>query len=98
MINPKIIKKSKQMFEVWDMCLSCEVSFLAKIKRYKKITVEYYTPEGEKVVAEYKDYYSELLQHEIDHLNGILFIDHIKKPQSIIMNDEWDKQYAYNSI
>ncbi len=98
MINPKIIKKSKQMFYVWDMCLSCKVTFLARIKRYKKITVEYYTEKGEKIVADYKDYYSELIQHEIDHLNGILFIDYITDPKSIIMNEEWDKKYNYNNI
>ncbi len=95
MLNPRIIKKSKQMFDVWDFCLSCGASFLAKIKRPKKITVEFYDEKGKKHISDYKGYWSELINHEIDHLDGILFIDLIKNPKSIMMMEEWDKQFRY---
>lgn len=95
MINPRIIQKSKKMIDVWDFCFSCNASFLAKIKRHKKIVVEFYNEKGGKEVSNFKDYFSELIQHEIDHLNGRLFIDLIKNPKLIMMMEEWDKKYKY---
>ena len=93
MFNPVIVKKSRQMFNVWDFCFSAGASFTAKIKRHKKISVEFFDETGNKYCEEYKDYRAELIQHEIDHLNGILFIDHIKNPTTIMMMEEWKKNF-----
>ena len=37
----------------------------------------------------------EVMDFEIDHLNGTLFIDHIEKPESLMMVEEWDKRHSY---
>ena len=95
MINPKILEKSQETFAVWDFCFSADASFIAEIERHKRIKVEFYTETGEKAVREYEGYWSELLQHEIDHLHGRLFIDLIKNTQKIMMKEEWDKQFSY---
>lgn len=90
MINPKILNKSQETFEVWDSCFSADTAFFGKTKRHKEIEVEYYTENREKKNQVFTDDLSELFQHEIDHLHGILFTDHIIDNQ-IIMRSEWEK-------
>ena len=85
MINPRIIKKSKGMFTVQDFCFSGAAAFTAPVARHKSITVAFQDENGEKQTATYRDYFAELVQHEIDHLHGRLFIDLIKKPAEIVM-------------
>ena len=95
LFNPVITSKSPELFDVWDFCFSSDARFLAKIKRHQKIEVEYIDEAGETRNEIFEGYWSELLQHEVDHLDGVLFIDHIKNPKSIMMVEEWDKQFTY---
>jgi peptide deformylase len=85
--NPNIIYSSKKMFNVWDFCFSGNAVFTAQVKRHWKIKVEYDNENGIKQVENFEGYFSELLQHEIDHLEGKLFIDLIKDPSKIKMID-----------
>ncbi|RKD30010.1 peptide deformylase [Thermohalobacter berrensis] len=91
MVNPEIIEKSKEMFEVWDSCFSFDVAFFVKIKRHKKIKVRYQDEKGNEKIEEFSDDLSELFQHEIDHLYGILATDHLENNKNIIMRSEWEK-------
>ena len=70
-INPKIISKSEEMFEVWDDCM-CFPNLLVKVLRHKAIEIEYLDENWEKKSAIFEDDLSELFQHEYDHLDGIL--------------------------
>lgn len=94
--NPVIVERSEETFEVWDFCFSARASFLAQVTRNQGIRVEYHDTTGELHCEVFEGYFSELLQHEIDHLNGTLFIDHIEKPGTLMMVDEWDKQHSYS--
>ena len=85
LINPKITYASKKMFNVWDFCFSGNAAFTAQIKRHWKIKVDYYDENGQNLTEDFTGYFSELLQHEIDHLEGKLFIDLIKDPSKIRM-------------
>ncbi len=93
LINPNIIDKSKEMFEVWDSCFSADVAFMGKTLRHREITVEHFDEKLNKKTSIFQDDLSELFQHEIDHLNGILFVDRIVDNQ-IIMRSEWEKLSA----
>ncbi len=93
LVNPTIVEKSKEMIEVWDSCYSFDVAFFVRIMRHKKIKVEYMDENGRKIVEEFENDLSELLQHEIDHLNGILATDHLRSGKDIIMREEWEKRY-----
>lgn len=93
MVNPKIIQKSQEKFWVWDSCFSFDVAFFVEIERHKKITVEYSDETGNLHVKEYKDDLSELVQHEMDHLDGILATDHLTDVKKIISRQEWEKRY-----
>jgi peptide deformylase len=92
MINPYITRKSQETFEVWDSCFSADVAFFGKAIRHKTITVEYMNENEETIHGDFADDLSELFQHEIDHLEGILFIDRIVDNQ-IMMRGEWEKLY-----
>ncbi len=75
-INPKIIKKSRETIIDEEGCLSFPELFL-KIKRAKEVGVEALNEKGEKIHLKAQGLPARILQHEIDHLDGILFIDHL---------------------
>jgi peptide deformylase len=70
-INPEFIDRSSEMFEVWDDCMSFP-NLLVKVERHKCVTMRYTDENWREQEWTVKDDMSELLQHEIDHLDGIL--------------------------
>lgn len=82
MINPKITAESKKQAGYWEACASCGVGedqLFAKVYRPERITVKYTNLKGEKVKKKAKGFFAHVILHEIDHMNGILFIDLVKK-------------------
>ncbi len=79
MINPKIISNSVEQIyvEAGEGCLSVNRPVEGIIPRYARVTVEAYDMEGRKINVRAREELAIAMQHEIDHLNGILFIDHI---------------------
>jgi len=75
-INPRILKKSRKTEIIEEGCLSFP-EFWLKIKRAKEVEIEALNEEGEKQRIRAKGITARVFQHEIDHLNGILFIDRI---------------------
>jgi peptide deformylase len=73
LINPVIESKSDEMIDVWDDCMSFP-DLLVLLKRHKSITISFYDLAWKKQVWHLGDDMSELLQHEYDHLDGILAI------------------------
>ncbi|MFH1056106.1 MAG: peptide deformylase [Candidatus Altiarchaeota archaeon] len=94
LVNPKIVSKSKETFEVWDSCFSFNVSFFVKIRRHRTVKVRYQDESGKPKTEEFTGGMSELMQHEIDHLHGILATDYLKDVKQIIMREEWEKRCA----
>ena len=70
-INPEFINLSDEMFELWDDCMSFP-NLLVKVKRHKNLTIKYLDEKWQPQEWEMTDDLSELLQHEYDHLDGIL--------------------------
>jgi peptide deformylase len=70
-INPEIVDASEEMFELWDDCMSFP-NLLVKVKRHKSLTLRYLDENWERQEWQVSDGLSELLQHECDHLDGIL--------------------------
>ena len=69
LVNPKIIKRSDE-YDAEEGCLSLD--FTTKVKRYKKIKVEYLTPSFAKKIKTFTGFEAQIIQHEIDHLFGII--------------------------
>ena len=75
LVNPKIIKAKGEQ-EVEEGCLSFPNEY-AKMIRPKEVVVEALNEEGKKVKIVGKDLLAQALSHEIDHLNGVLFVDNM---------------------
>ncbi len=94
LINPEIIDRSDDKVVVWDACLSF-LSIFMQVERHRRITVRYQNLYGETLEFEAgadRDL-SELMQHEIDHLDGILCIDRVTDIKTIISREEFEKRY-----
>jgi peptide deformylase len=78
LINPKITKRSWKKIEMEEGCLSIPGIF-GIVKRPKKITIKALNLKGEEIKIEADDMLARVIQHEIDHLDGILFISKIVK-------------------
>lgn len=69
-INPKIIKRSRETYKAIEGCLSVEGEH--EVKRHQSITVVYYSPKNKCIAIGSSGYFAEVIQHEYDHLNGVL--------------------------
>jgi peptide deformylase len=94
LINPEIIKRSAEKIIVWDACLSF-LSIFMQVERHRQITVRYKNLSGDTLEFEAGDdrNLSELLQHEIDHLDGILAIDRVVDIKTICTREEFERRY-----
>lgn len=70
-VNPQLVNLSEELFELWDDCM-CFPNLLVKVKRHKSVTVKYHDATGAYREWRMEDDLSELIQHEYDHLNGVL--------------------------
>ncbi len=98
LINPEIVERSEERIIVWDACLSF-LSIFMQVERHRQITVRYQNPEGDVLEFDAGDdrNLSELLQHEIDHLDGILAIDRVVDLKTICTKEEFEKRYRDSS-
>lgn len=78
LINPEIVKYEGNLVEDYEGCLSVK-SVYGKVPRYSKIRVRATNLEGQEVRFKADGFLARVIQHEIDHTNGIVFIDHIKE-------------------
>lgn len=83
MINPVVIEKSTDEIVTKEGCLSVP-DYLGYVARPKKITVEYVDLNGKRQVLEAKRFEAVVIQHEVDHLDGILFLDKIVSSNQLI--------------
>jgi peptide deformylase len=81
-VNPTILERSTETFTMFDDCL-CFPDLLVRVRRHKHVSIECEDVFGERhVFQNIETALSELLQHEIDHLDGVLMIDRIDGPKT----------------
>ena len=90
-VNPKIVKKSTKMSKYEEGCLSIPNLF-AEVQRPSECEVEYLDYEGRKKILKASGLLATCIQHEIDHLKGILFIDYLSKLKRDIILKKLSKQ------
>ena len=89
-INPEIISvNGHRLFE--EGCLSVP-GIYEKVKRGEKVKFKYLDREGQSHIVECEDLLANCIQHEIDHLNGILFIDHLSSLKQSRIRKKLEKQ------
>ena len=91
MVNPEILARSEEIRVHEEGCLSIP-DFTAEIERPAKTLVAYIDREGRKQEAELEGIWSTLVQHEIDHLNGVLFIDYLSRLKRDMVVRKFTKQ------
>src|SRR5438876_12082902 len=96
--NPEITWRSAEKIVVWDACLSF-LSIFMQVERHREIVVRYQDLSGaeREIHAGEERNLSELLQHEIDHLNGILAVDRITDIRTMCTREEFEKRYRAQS-
>ena len=93
MINPKILNHSHETIKDWEGCLSVP-GIRGLVPRYQAIEIEYTNREGELCYQQLTDFVARIFQHELDHLNGIVFVDRVESNQDLVTEAEYQKQIA----
>lgn len=92
-INPKVIFSSKDKSVEWEGCMSISSENLrlyGPVERSRVVEIEYLDENGDKKVLKGKGFFSHLIQHELDHLNGKLFLAHVKDPNNVWNEEKLD--------
>jgi peptide deformylase len=90
-VNPKIISYSRARRHSWEGCLSLP-GVRGQALRSRSVTVEYHNREGKRIVEKIRGLWAQIFQHEVDHLNGILYVDRVKRSRSFMAVSEYKKR------
>lgn len=87
LINPTIIRASEETMELWDDCFSFP-DLMVRVRRHVEVDVSYLDERGQRQIVAARGDLSELLQHEIDHLDGILATDRAIDARSFALRSQ----------
>ncbi len=95
LINPEITETMGRQKQLWEGCISAgsngKADLFAKVPRYPEVKVKYLDQAGKLHEQRHKGLKAQVIQHEVDHLNGILFVDHVKDTKSYMTHNEYLK-------
>jgi peptide deformylase len=91
MINPRVLSKSEQTAKDWEGCLSVP-GIRGLVPRSLEIEVEYTTRGGQVQRQVLKDFVARIFQHELDHLDGIVFLDRVESTHELMSELEYQAQ------
>jgi peptide deformylase len=89
-INPEILSFSEEKEKDWEGCLSIP-GIRGLVPRHKSINVKYLTRDGKEVEGEFSDFIARIFQHELDHLDGTVFLDRMESSLEIITEKEYQR-------
>ncbi|MDR0677310.1 MAG: peptide deformylase [Holosporaceae bacterium] len=95
MINPKIIWKSEKIVESKEGCLSLPI-LREVVKRHESVVIEYWDENFARHEEKASDFLSFCFQHELDHLDGILYIDHLSRLKKARTTKKFEKLQKEN--
>ncbi|AOT10650.1 peptide deformylase [Pseudoalteromonas luteoviolacea] len=87
-INPEIIEASSELEKGWEGCLSVP-SMRGFVPRHTRISIKYYDQQGKVQINVLEGFIARVFQHELDHLNGLTFIDRLTSPQDLVSESYW---------
>lgn len=93
LINPEIVDVGNEDFAVWDDCFCC-LNLMVRTQRAHRIKVRYQDLRGRFHSVDLEGDMAELVQHEIDHLEGLLMVDRPTGLDPFCLREEWNKHYA----
>ena len=92
-INPEILDYSSDKEKGWEGCLSVP-SMRGLVPRHNRIKVRYFDQQGNEQHKELTGFIARIFQHELDHLDGLTFIDQLESTTDLISEVEWYQQFA----
>lgn len=92
-VNPVIVHSGKETASFWEGCLSLK-DLRGLVTRPKEVRVEAFSREGKKLVVEAKGFLAVVLQHEIDHLLGKVFLDRMTDLTQLAWAEEWQTYWT----
>jgi peptide deformylase len=92
-VNPVITHSGKKTSSFWEGCLSLK-DLRGLVTRPQEVTVEAFSREGKKMVVEAKGFLAVVLQHEIDHLLGKVFLDRMTDLTQLAWAEEWETYWT----
>lgn len=92
-INPEIIWHSEAVKKDWEGCLSVP-GLRALVPRYQQIEVRYSLRDGTHIEVKYDDFMARLFQHELDHLDGKVFVDRVESTMDMMTESSWRSMLA----
>jgi peptide deformylase len=93
MVNPQVLDIGDKDFSVWDDCFSIP-DLLVRVTRAYRIRIGFQNLQGERQKMEFEGELAALIQHEIDHLDGVLIVDRPSGLDPFCLHKEWSKHYA----
>lgn len=98
-INPEITQTFGEAEPKWEGCVSCgsgnDILF-GQVERYRKVTLRWTDEHGKKHEEVLRDFVAHVAQHEVDHLNGVMFVDRVKDTHTYMMADEYRDRIIKN--
>jgi peptide deformylase len=92
LINPEITRMGNEIVEDWEGCLSIP-EIRGRVPRAHDITVRAYDRKGARIEITARGFSARVIQHETDHLDGILFVDRMKSFESLTFIDEYSRYW-----
>ncbi len=86
LVNPKVVRRSGAIVD-WEGCLSIP-GFVAEVERSEKVTIQARNRHGKEFRVKGDELFARALQHEIDHLNGVLYIDYLESLEELVRVSE----------
>jgi peptide deformylase len=98
LVNPQLVDRSADTMVLWDACLSFLQIFM-RVRRHREVTVRWQDLDGatHEVRAGEAHDVGELLQHELDHLDGVLCLDRVEDVRTIVTREEFERRYRAES-
>jgi peptide deformylase len=93
LINPEITVVSADVVEDWEGCLSIP-DIRGRVPRAREIKVRAYDRKGDRIELHAHDFPARVIQHETDHLDGVLFFDRMKTFETLTFLDEYSRYWA----
>lgn len=96
LVNPEFTQWSEEKFKMWDDCFSFP-HLMVWLERHTSVRLRYMDADGAERELAAQGAFAELLQHELDHLDGILSIDRALDRESFCTREEWERRYRFPS-
>ena len=91
-VNPVVTPLTDEMEDGWEGCLSVP-DMRGMVPRHTAVRLEYHDREGDRQVIDAKEFFARVIQHETDHLNGIVYIDRMRDLRTLSHIAEWNRHW-----